>query len=224
MLLDENHETVSIGAGGPFDVSIPLKLPIHVLVPPQGIHSNVSMMEEVGSLFYLWGSAVEKLSNFPAELSYQPLFSSGAQSHLSALPETAQISFAELREAKVLKTGPFDLGVMVEGIFPDAFAGKPVPKWSEDESAGSETKPANAEKSGEVKPGKLILTGAATLLQNNLMRGSGHYHLAMNVLDTLTFGDDLIGVRAKRMVDRACLKYRVRKNWFGVFWLLFLSH
>ncbi|HCM43294.1 MAG TPA: hypothetical protein DIS66_08310 [Candidatus Omnitrophica bacterium] len=206
MLLDENHETVSIGAGGPFDVSIPLKLPIHVLVPPQGIHSNVSMMDEVGSLFYLWGSAVEKLANFPAELTYRPLFSSSAQSHLSALPETAQISFAELREAKVLKTGPFDLGVMVEGVFPDAFAGKLVPKWSEDESAGSETKPEELEKSGEAKPGKLILTGAATLLQNNLMRGSGHYHLAMNVLDTLTFGDDLIGVRAKRMVDRAMPK------------------
>lgn len=228
MLLDESQETVSIGAGGLFDMSIPLKLPIHVLVPPQGLNQKVAMMEEVGSLFYLWGSAVEKQEALPAGLTYTSLFSSSVNSHLSALPPSPKISFAELREAPVLKKGPFDLGVIAEGIFPDAYEGKPVPAW--DENAA---KPAASETATpiEVKPGKLILIGSATILQNNLMRGSGHYNLAMNVLDSLTFGDDLIGVRSKRMVDRTMPKisrhekliWRILVTFFVPFILVVLS-
>lgn len=51
MLLDENQETVNLGGGGIFDISIPVKLPIHVSIPPQGINQKVSMMDGVGSLF-----------------------------------------------------------------------------------------------------------------------------------------------------------------------------
>lgn len=203
MLLDESQETVSIGADGLFGVSVPVRLPIHVLVPPQGLNSESSLMEEVGSLFYLWGSAVEKQADIPSGLTYTPLFFSSPESHLSEFPSASMMSFNEMRDAPVVKNGPFELGVMAEGVFPDAFAGQPTPAWSEEEKGPAGKKETPVE---EARPGKLIVIGAATILQNNLMRGSGHYHLAMNILDTLTFGDDLIGVRAKRMVDRAMPK------------------
>lgn len=202
MLLDESQETVSIGTNGLFDVSIPLKLPIHVLVPPQGLNESVPMMEEVGSLFYLWGSAIEKQAPLPAGLTYTPLFYSSRESHLSAFPQGERMSFADMREAPVLENGPFNLGMVVEGVFPDAYEGQPIPAWDEEAPAAAETKEVET----DVKPGKLILMGAATVFQNNLMQGSGHYHLAMNILDTLTFGDDLIGVRAKHMIDRTMPK------------------
>ncbi len=205
LLLDESSETVSVG-GGIFAAAIPVKLPLQIRVPPQGVNNKIHMMKDVGSLFYLWGSALHKSKNTPDSLNYTPLFFSSGLSHEIALPP-ANFMPDDLKLASLLEKGPFPLGMLVEGIFPDAFADKPLPAWEETpDPKAAETAAQEQTKKPEAKPAKLVLVGAASMFQNNLIRGGGHYHFIMNMLDTLTFGDDLVGIRAKHMTDRTMSK------------------
>ncbi len=230
LLLDESNESVTLGGGGGiFSASIPVKLPLQIMVPPQGLNDKVRMMADVGSLFYLWGTALHKEKNAPGSLTYTPLFFSSRDSHEMALPQGAAFMPDDLKMGSALNQGPLPLGMMVEGVFPEAFAGKPIPVWG----AGAELPPAATKprESTPAKPGKLILVGAASMFQNNLIRGGGHYHFIMNMLDTLTFGDELVGIRAKHMVDRTMSKitrsekyvWRVLVTFFMPLLLIILS-
>ena len=109
-----------------------------------------------------------------------------------------------------------------------------MPEW--DEAAPQKQEAGTKEQvvestTFEAKPGKLILVGAATMFQNNLIKGAGHYHFIMNMLDSLTFGEDLVGIRAKHVVDRAMPKisrgekqmWRLITTFFVPFILIVLS-
>ncbi len=205
LLLDESNETVSVSGGGIFDVTIPVKLPVQIMVPPQGFNSKAKMMAHPESLFYLWGTALHQSKKAVSALTYTPLFFSSELSQEIALPQGRDFSPADLKSATAIDKGPFPLGMLAEGVFPDAFNGKPVPAWEEStdsKSAAAPKKPENAGETFEAKPGKLIIVGSSTMFQNNLIKGGGHYHFIMNMLDSLTFGEDLVGIRAKHMVDR----------------------
>ena len=214
LLLDENSEAVTIGRGGIFDASIPVKLPLQVMIPPQGINDKVPMMSDVGSLFYLWGNAIHKTQSVPSSLTYTSLFSSSRFSHEIALPQGNSLTATYLKTTPPLVRGPFELGVMAEGVFPDAFEGKAVPVWGSGPQplAPSVEKAKDAPAALAAKSAKLILVGAASMFQNNLIKGGGHYHLFMNVIDTLTFGEDLLGIRAKNAADRTMPKVSVNEK------------
>lgn len=228
VLLDESNESVTVGGNGIFDASVPVKLPVQIIVPPHGINKKIPMMADASSLFYLWGTALHKVKDSPGSLTYTPLFFSSELSHEITLPEGKSFPPATLVSAKKLEKGPFPLAMLAEGIFPDAFEGKAVPAWEETTKQEPGTKD---QAKTEPKPGKLILVGASSMFQSNLIRGGGHYHFIMNMLDSLTFGDDLVGIRAKHSVDRSMPKvsrneksmWRILVTFFVPFILLVLS-
>src|SRR5439155_20173429 len=78
---------------------------------------------------------------------------------------------------------------------------------------------------------KLVVIGASSMFQNNLLQGGGHYRLILNILDSMTFGDDLVDIRAKRLIDRTTPKisrgeklvWRILVTFFVPFLLVVLS-
>lgn len=237
ILADEQHEAINLGGVarvGPFPVSIPVKFPIHIVVPPGQMNPNISITSRLSSLFYLWGTAIEldeekmKQQGLKSEI----LFTSSKNSWTVPFQPFALTPQALERQPDS-PIGPFPLAVFVQGQFADAFSGQPVPPWVEKESGPGESSPkaintseqtakeaedqaipkektsAENEKVEETPapeitpaPGKLILTGAATMFRRQLVQGGGHLAFLMNAVDVLALGEELVHIRSKQPIDR----------------------
>ena len=79
--------------------------------------------------------------------------------------------------------GPFPLAVLLEGKFSDPFESARLPRLTP-------------------KPGKLLLIGAVTPFQEQLLDNGSHAHFFLNAVDALSLGEDLIQIRAKQPVER----------------------
>ncbi len=62
MLFDDQNDTISITGSmgfGPFEVSMPVKAPMQILINEGNINSDVSITGRISRFLYLWGSALE---------------------------------------------------------------------------------------------------------------------------------------------------------------------
>jgi len=207
ILADEQSETITLSGGGG---SIPVKLPIQILLTDAEMNTGVSITSRLSAFFYLWGSALkidpEKVK--AQGLKVQTLLHSSKRSWTVPFKAGDMMPQALGRGAKSLP-GPFPLAVLAEGQFADAFKNKKVPAWtpavSADVALPNPAEEVKKEKSSEPfqpKPGKLLLIGAATPFQKQLMQNGGHLNFFLNAVDVLTLGDALIGVRSKGQVNR----------------------
>ena len=123
--------------------------------------------------------------------------------------------------------GPFPLAVLAEGTFADAYRDKKIPDWAPEPPAGEGAareplKKARKSKEPEPlqsQPGKLLLMGAATPFQKQLMQNGAHLNFFLNAVDVLTLGDALIGIRSKGQVSRILPKVSTPAK---VVWRLFV--
>jgi ABC-type uncharacterized transport system involved in gliding motility auxiliary subunit len=186
LLLDASQDAISVGGGmrlGPFAVNVPLKLPIHIRVNPESMNQELSITSRLSPMLYLWGSAltVDQRALKTHNLTAQVLMRSSDESWLIPASRLDTIS-PTARPGREDPRGPFPLAVLVEGEFPDAHGpGQPAP----------------------AAPGKLLVIGAVTPFQEQLIETGGHLHFLLNAVDTLSLGEDLIQIRAKQPVDRS---------------------
>ena len=205
VLLDESQDAISVSGGmrlGPFAFNLPLKLPIHIRVNPDMMNQELSITSRLSPLLYLWGSAltVDRQALEHHQLTAHTLFTSSQDSWLIPSSRMGSLS-PTMRRAAGDPRGPFPLAVLVQGQFPDAFPGT--------------TKSA--------APGKLVVIGAATPFQEQLLESGGHLNFLLNAVDAMTLGEELIQIRAKQPVDRSIAHVSaVAKAWwrFFVSWLL----
>lgn len=220
ILADAQNDVINLSGGariGPFEVSVPVKTPIQILVTESGMNPDVSMTSNLSTLFYLWGSAlkIDESKIKSLNLKVETLLRSTPQSWTVPFKE-GMLGPQDLVRIPESKVGPFPLAVLAEGQFTDIFAGKDVPEWPKEESpapaAGDaaaaepvQDKSVEAPKPGPVTPapGKVLLTGAATMLQKHLFRGGGHMNFFMNAVDAITLGNELVSIRSKQPSDRS---------------------
>jgi len=210
ILADAQHEVVNIGGAaqlGPFALSIPVKLPIQILVTPSGMNQDLSITSRLSSIFYLWGSALkineEKIK--AQNLEVKTLLSSSRYSWTVPFQPSA-LALEHFKQRSESPEGPFPLAVLAQGQFSDAFAGKEIPSWSAMSQRPREEVPKEVEESIPEMiptPGKLILIGSATMFQKQLVRGGGHLNFFLNAMDALTLGDELVTIRSKQPMDRS---------------------
>lgn len=224
-LMDEENEVLSISgaaAFGPFALSVPVRTPIHILVKAGSMNPNVSITSRLSSLFYLWGSALtvkeDKLADH--NLALTRLFSSSARSWEVPYHD-GPLTSTDIEGNRFSSSGNFPLAVMVEGTFPDPFEGKAMPAWPPKAGAADDIsleKTETEDRPLTPAPGKLILTGCSTFLQENFFQGGGHMAFLLNVVDALTLGDQLIQIRSKQPIDRTIprLSAGVKATWKAV--------
>jgi len=184
-LIDQNSEVLNISSGaslGLLEISVPLKLPIHVRIDAAGMNANVPLTDRLSSLLYLWGSALkendEVLENMNVRLS--PLLMSSKKSWLIPI-QAGSLGAGVFKPGEDSPVGPFTLALLMEGIFPPAFE-----------------RPSDIEEA----EGRLVLIGAATPFKNELIREGGHWTFFMNAMDHLALDVDLTQVRTKRSLNR----------------------
>ena len=212
VLGDEQSEAISLSGGGRaalLGLTIPVKLPVQILLTDAEMNTKVSITSRLSAFFYLWGSAL-KIENDKVRsqnLKVETLLTSSKRSWTVPLKAEAMTPETLMRTAQSPK-GPFPLALLAQGQFADAFKGQKIP-----EPAAVEGKePPSAPQPGKTpapltpRPGKLLLIGASTPFQKQLMKGGGHLNFFLNAIDILTLGDELIGVRSKGPVNRALPK------------------
>ena len=217
ILVDEQHDVINLSGAarlGPFEMSIPVKVPIQILITEAGMNHDVSITSRLSSIFYLWGTALkvseDKIKN--QGLRLEKLLHSSPESWTVSFKSGA-LSPEDLIRQPESRKGPFPLSVMVQGQFADAYGGKPVPEWpklekpeaaaKEGEAETKTSKPPESPAPVTPAPGKLILVGAATPFQKNLVKGGGNLNFFLNAVDALTLGDELVTIRSKQPIDRS---------------------
>jgi len=207
ILADEQSEVISLAGGaqlGPFAVSVPVKLPIQIIIPPSGMNEEISITSRLSSLFYLWGSAL-RIDGGKAEAQGLKVFELLQSSKNSwTVPfKAGAMTPPDFARTKARRTGPFPLAVLVTGQFADGFQGRTVPAWPREEEANPETQTPENLPALEPKPGKLVLVGASSIFQRQLIRSGGHLTFLLNAVDVLTLGDELVQIRSKIPIDRS---------------------
>lgn len=226
ILADSQNEVISVNGSSNslFQMSVPVKLPIQIILTPKEMNPKVSITSRLSTLFYIWGTALKVDANKIKEkkLSVQTLLTSSPESWdipFQSVPFNAEALNPQQQSAY----GPFPLAILVEGQFTDPFSGKAVPAWEEKPMQPESPESALLEKPKQEldiipinpKPGKLILVGNAMMFKRQLAQGGGHLNFLLNSVDNLTLGDELVSIRSKQPVDRSLSKISPAQK---VFW------
>ncbi|MCP4633122.1 MAG: hypothetical protein GY855_09365 [candidate division Zixibacteria bacterium] len=227
ILMDNSMEVLNIptrqSIGGMFSAMVdrPVKVPTQVKVSTQAMNDQYSITSRISSLLYLWGTALD-INEEKADtlgLSIIKLFWSSDKSW-TLPPKTIPIHPVDVDINQHVVEPNLSLGVLVDGQFPDIFAGKEIPDWSEDEGEPAEGTAEIAEPI-EMKPGKLILFGSGEIFSDRLLSAFGNGLLFLNSVDALTLGEDMINIRSKfstvRFIDKASAGAKLFWRFFTIF-------
>ncbi len=157
--------------------SEPVKFPMQIMVPEQGMNKETGITDRLAGLFYIWGGALElnEKTLSSAGLQARTLFWSSADSW--AIPgKTAQLLPPDVDPQHHKMEGPKNLAVYITGPAPGA-----------------------KDKSKETK---IIIIGSAEMFSDNFLAARSNTTLLLNAADALTLGEDLISVRSKGDVMR----------------------
>ncbi len=213
ILLDEEHDIINLSGGssmGPFDLTVPVKLPLHIRIIQSGMNQNVSITSHLSPLVYLWGTALKIDSKKVAEqkLKVETLFSSSARSWKIPFRQDP-IRPKDLNKTLSSENGPFPLAVLVRGQFENTFHNQVVPAWPETETSEEEPQAKKPESKSEqsenltAAPGQLLLVGDARMFDRELVQGAGHLPFFLNSINAITLGEDLVTIRSKQPINRS---------------------
>lgn len=209
MLMDEQSDTISISgamAFGPFEVSVPVKAPMQILVTPENMNQDVSIAGRLASILYLWGSALD-LDNKKIEdlkLKKITLFHSSEKSWLLPFKD-GPLSSQDVKQPSDGGSGRYPLAVLLEGQFPDPFQGRDMPAWPrEGAPAVDQSVEQKMEKTPALtpRPGKLLVTGCSQMFQEDIVKNGGILNFFVNSVDAMTLGGELINIRSHQEIER----------------------
>ena len=224
LLMDDRSDTISISGAmnlGPFPISIPVKLPMQILVTEEMMNSDVSITSRLSKFLYLWGSALEVDESKIKELKLKQtgLFKSSENSWLVE-HQGGPLKTADLQKGALGYEGSQILGMLLEGQFPDAFSGKDAPQWPKEEEEVDESVDESIEetvekKDLELRPGKLLVIGCSKMFEESIIRNGGMASLFMNSVDAITLGAELIKIRGRQPVSRSIKSVdKMKKLWY----------
>ena len=175
-------------------VRTPVKFPMQIKILPEEMNQKLSITSNLSGLLYLWGSAlkIDRKVWQKAGLRGEILFHSSAQSWLEPFRPGA-LTPSDLAPDKEDPKGPFELAVFLSGVFPQVF--KERPSWpGEKEEAPAE--PFKPQKS------RLVVVGCSEMFSESTIQAFSNAAFLANLVESLTFGEELLYIRAKTQVQR----------------------
>jgi ABC-type transport system involved in multi-copper enzyme maturation permease subunit len=232
ILLDRNYAALQMSTGNALQDLLGggmlVETPVHVIVNPGSMNQDVSITAQMGPFFYLWGTALEldeeKLGENGLDATVLMTTSDEAWKVSSALgPDELNRA---LRPGDPPEEGvmQFPLAVMLEGAFPDAFAGEERPAWPAPQPQPGQPPMPPPEEEGpaepvEAAPGKVLLLGAGAPFRTNFLSSREFDNALMlrNAVDVMALGDQLVEVRSRQIVNRAIDRLSDRQRTFWKF-------
>ena len=202
-LMDRSSEAITVVGSGMMaqraQRPAPVEMDTHVLVPDTGMNDQVAVTARLGQLLMPWSSSLWVNDERVAEagLSATPLLWSTEESwqvpahqgNLKTPDVTPPDEFG----------GPYPLAVLLEGSFPDAFAGAAVPGWIQD--VPGEPMPEMGD-DALAPSARMLVVACDQLLRDRFIRSADNGRFALNAVDALALGDALVSIRGKQPVDR----------------------
>ena len=184
----------------------PVKLPIQIRVTESQMLQDSPLVNRIGTLFYLWGTPVRTMAENLSQLGLSAVILVESSSKSWEAPwQEGPMSAAMFEPPYTGFTGPSPLVMMVEGQFPDTFAGREIPAWPNAAvatdsldllAAGPAPVPADP------RPGQLLLIGSAKMFDDNIIAAPQNALLLLNAVDYLVGSRDLLAIRSKILTRR----------------------
>ncbi|MBF0618755.1 MAG: Gldg family protein [Candidatus Omnitrophica bacterium] len=217
ILMDSRHELINVQSNldaGPVAFTAPVKVPIQIVVDQESMNQKVAITSGIPPIFYLWGSAltIDHAKVGDAKLKETVLINSSPKSW-KVLTSGSMLTAQQVTEQGKLFQ-QFPLAVMLEGKFPDVFAGKTAPDWDEGAASAKANeagvvKPVEKKISAAVmpdpkkaKPGALLVVGCSKMFEEELIRDNGSMMFFTNAVDVLTLGGALVNIRNHQPIIR----------------------
>ncbi len=228
--MDLNMEVIDlpreVNLGGlRMQTSEPVKLPMQIKVPESQMDQNSGLTNRIAQVFFLWGTPV---TSDEAILQGNGL---QATNLIHSSDNVWSEPFSEGRLPGSLfnpqgKTmlGAQPLAVLVEGQFPDTFAGQPIPAWPVAPPADGEEPPASPADPAPVTPaaGQLLVIGSAKMFDDGVIAAPQNALLLLNAVDYLAGSQDLLSIRSKTLTNRVLKPVEAGTKLFWRFVAIFL--
>lgn len=186
----------------------PVDSPVQVRITQDQVNQDQPVTNHIGALLYLWGTPIDLDAARLAEhgLQTETLIESSGRAWRADFG-TGLLTPTALDPSQNEMLPPQPLMVLVEGEFPDSFAGQEVPAWPEAAPAGDEEEASGPEPmdTGDPlmpAPASLLLVGSAKMFDDAVLGGAQNALLMLNAVDYLAGNSDLLTIRSKQLTAR----------------------
>ncbi len=205
-LMDTSSEAITVTGTSMMAQRIqrptPVEMDTHILVSDAGMNHDVPLSNRLGRLLLVWPSAlrVDHGAAAAAGLAVTPLLWSSPESWEVRAHEGNVVN-DDVRRPESFG-GPHDLAVLLEGIFPDAWAGEAPPGWVDGVAGEPLPSMTGGVAPAEAVPARMLVLGNDRMLRDRFITAEDNGRFVLNAVDALALGDELVSIRGKQPVDR----------------------
>lgn len=161
---------------------------------------EIPVVSQLENLVYPWTSSIEILSSKPEDITASVITQTSPNAAAESAPYTLQPDMRMGMTQPPSGTKQYNTTVILEGQFKSYFEGKEPPvRPDSGRKIEDKKKDFKAASSGA----KLIVIGNSRFMTDQqMMLHNGNPAFMMNLLDWVTMGEDLIGIRSRGATDR----------------------
>ncbi len=186
----------------------PVKVPIQISLNESQMEQDSALTNRIGSVFFLWGTPIEKDETILASHSLKATSLMTSSDNCWSEPWSDGPLLGDMLTPQGKNMlGAQTVAMLVEGQFPDTFAGSAVPAWPADAAPADETLDPlaagpNTPTPVTPQPGRLFLVGGAKLFDDNILAAQQNALLLLNAVDYLAGSHELLAIRSKTLTQR----------------------
>ncbi len=201
LVLDSSSEMATFYSGF---MRFSLPYPFWPKISKQGLLNDHPIVNRLGAIVFPWTASVKILKEKTGDLKVTELVKSSDRSWI-------QKGYFDLNPRQKFNVVPekmksYTLAAILSGKFKSFYAGKDIPAPKSDDNNKDKDKiisPETEERINESKDTHILVIGNSSFIADEFLRqSSGNFTFFMNSIDWLTIGDELIGIRSRRVTDR----------------------
>ncbi|MCP4292965.1 MAG: GldG family protein [bacterium] len=228
--MDLNMEVIDLPrevmlGGMRMQTSEPVKLPMQIKVPEAQMSQESGLTNRIAQVFFLWGTPVVSdaavLQNHGLQTTN--LIHSSDNAWQTPFSE-GQLPGSLFNPQGKTMVGAQPLAVLIEGMFPDTFANKPVPQWPAAPVADGEAPAPVSDDPAPITPsaGQLLVIGSAKMFDDGVIAAPQNALLLLNAVDYMAGSQDLLSIRSKTLTNRVLKPVEAGTKLFWRFVSIFL--
>jgi ABC-type uncharacterized transport system involved in gliding motility auxiliary subunit len=197
MILDRSNAPAAFRSGF---MTFRMPYPFWVKITSQGFASDNPAVSNLESLVLPWTSSITNLKEKEGGLTITELAKS--TSYATARKGYYQLDPQQTFYSPGTKTETYLLALTASGKFKSFYADKPIPtlETTEDEKEKPEAQKQVIKESPETQ---IVVIGNSRFITNDVLsQFRDNQVFFLNIIDWLTLGEDLIGIRSRGATDR----------------------
>ncbi len=201
---------------GAFIISTPMDYPYWLRILRENFNQEHVTTSQLESLLLPYTASLEVSVPAEGDIKSSVLVRSTDQAWTTPPPYNLYPDRRMNRSLIPMNQKQFDLAVELSGKFKSFFAGKPIPPKEVEE--GSEGEPVIEDEDRttieESMDTQIIVVGTSALILDNFIRYPGNATFVQNLVEWMTLGQDLIGIRSRTVTDRPLEELSNREKTF----------